>query len=510
MADKPGVVQISSEHRPIRSCVIVGGGTAGWMTAALLGRMLRNTGASITLVESPQIDTVGVGEATVPSFVDFIKILGISEPDFVRKTSATFKLGIRFTDWQTPGHQYWHPFGNIGARIDGQPFFQQWLKSHFQGSAGEYTDYAPSAAMARAGKFYIPDPDKPNNLTRMGYALHFDAARVAEYLAGYAQQQDVKRVSAHVESVHKSDDGSIESIRTENGGCLEGDFFIDCTGQRALLMQGALEVGYRDWRGYLPVNAAAVVQSENGDNLPPYTEAIAEQHGWRWRIPLQSRTGNGYVFCEEYCSHDEAVALLLKKITGAPLGDPRLLRFRTGKREKMWHRNCVAIGLSSGFLEPLESTSIYLIMRAALNLVQLLPGRDHCQATEDEYNRLMDIEYENIRDFIVMHYCTSRRDDSPFWQSWRSRLIPESLQAKLSLYKSRGQLVHNDLDLFACDSWHAVLTGMGVYPRDYSATVDASDFAKIGKLLKDVEHSLRHSVGQLLSHREYLQRFISH
>jgi tryptophan 7-halogenase len=497
------------DHTPIKSYVIVGGGTAGWMTAALLGRVLRNTRASITLVESPEIDTVGVGEATVPSFVDFLKILGISEQDFVRKTSATFKLGIRFTDWKTLNHSYWHPFGNIGARIDGQPFFQHWLKSHFRGSAREYTDYAPSAAMAQAHRFYIPDPGTPNNLTRMGYALHFDASLVAKYLADYSQEQGVKRVLGHVESVHKHGDGSIKSVDIKHGDNIGADFFFDCSGQRALLMQHALQVRYLDWREYLPVNGAAVVQSGNTDDFPPYTESIAHEHGWRWRIPLQSRTGNGYVFSDEYCSQEQAAELLLQNIQGEPLGKPRFIRFSTGKREKMWRKNCVAIGLSSGFLEPLESTSIYLIMRAALNFVQLLPNRVHCQATEDEYNRLMDIEYENIRDFIVMHYCTSQRDDSPFWQSWRHRPIPESLRTKLSLYKSQGQLVRNDLDLFASDSWHAVLTGMGIYPRDYSAAVDASEFKKVTKLLNDVEYSMNHSVSQLLSHREYLRRFVS-
>jgi tryptophan 7-halogenase len=274
-------------------------------------------------------------------------------------------------------------------------------------------------------------------------------------------------------------------------------------------MQNALQVGYLDWREYLPVNGAAVVQSANTDDFPPYTQSIAHEHGWRWRIPLQSRTGNGYVFSDEYCSQEQAAELLLRNIQGEPLGNPRLLRFCTGKRDQMWRKNCVAIGLASGFLEPLESTSIYLIMRAALNFVQLLPNRVHCPATQDEYNRLMDLEYENIRDFIVMHYCTSQRDDSPFWRSWRHRPIPESLRTKLSLYKSQGQLVRNDLDLFASDSWHAVLTGMGILPHDYSAAVDASDFNRVLKLLHDVEHSLDHSVSQLLSHLEYLHGFVA-
>jgi tryptophan halogenase len=494
------------QHQPIKSWVIVGGGTAGWMTAALLGRVLAKTGVEITLIESPDIGTVGVGEATVPSFVDFIKILGISEQDFIKETHATFKLGIKFTDWKTQQHGYWHPFGNVGVKIDGQAFFQQWLRSHFLGNPSPFTNYAASSVMAQANKFYIPDLNKPNNLTRMGYALHFDASLVAKYLSNYSQQQGVKYIPGHVEKVFQHDDGRIKSIGLKSGESVAGEFFIDCTGQHALLMQKVLKVAYINWQNYLPVSAAAVVQSENTQNFPPYTEAIAHEHGWRWRIPLQTRMGNGYVFCHDYCSDEEAINLLINNIEGKPIKDPRIIRFPTGKCEKMWHKNCAAIGLSSGFIEPLESTSIYLIMRAALNLVKLLPNSQLCEATQNEFNRLMDIEYESIRDFIVMHYCTTQRKDSPFWRSWKDRPIPESLRTKLALYKSQGRLLHNDLDLFASDSWHAVLTGMGVFPEDYDPVVDASDYQQVQTILNNIESSLQYSVKQLLSHEEYLQR----
>ena len=500
-------------HAAIQSFVIVGGGTAGWMTAALLARVLGKTGVKITLLESPEVDSVGVGEATVPSFVDFIQILGISEADFVRQTGATFKLGIKFRNWQKTAdggsHEYWHPFGNVGAKIDGQPFFQQWLRSHFNGNPHCYTDYSPSAAMGDVGKFYIPDPRKPNNLTRMGYALHFDAARVAQYLANFSKGLGVQHVLGHAENILVDSDGAISAICLKNGEQLAGAFFIDCTGARSLLLEGALGVGYCDWRHWLPVDSAVVVQSENGPELPPYTESIAHAHGWRWSIPLQERTGNGSVFCREYCSAQQAERQLLGSIPGKPLSEPRHLGFKTGKREKMWHRNCIAIGLSSGFLEPLESTSIYLIMRAALTFVGLLPRHPLCAQSCREFNRLMDLEYENIRDFIVLHYCTSRRDDSDFWRSWRNREIPSSLREKLSLYQREGRLIRNDLDLFGSDSWHAVLTGMGVFPESYCPLVDASDSRKVEQLLNNVRGSLQHSVNQLLPHREYLNRFCS-
>ncbi|WP_339616530.1 tryptophan halogenase family protein [uncultured Gilvimarinus sp.] len=496
-------------HNPVQTYVILGGGSAGWMAAALLGRILKPTGARVILVESPHVSTVGVGEATVPSFVDFIDILGIDKKDFIAKTQATFKLGIKFTGWNGPDHHYWHPFGNVGAKIDAQPFFQQWLRCWYEGNKTTFTDYAPSAAMAQGNKFYIPDPNKPNNLTRMGYALHFDAVLVAEYLADYARRYKVEHIVSHVAQVHRTADGSIKALQLEDGSQVEGECFIDCSGQRALLLGETLGVGYQDWSDYLPVNAAAVVPSEVAEDFPPYTEAIAELSGWRWRIPLQNRTGNGYVFCDRYCTEQQAKEQLLAGVKEPVLSEPRVLRFITGKRKTMWEKNCVAIGLASGFLEPLESTSIYLVMRALLNFIKLLPSRDFSEPTRREFNRLMDIEYHSLRDFLVMHYSTATRRDSDFWRSWAGRAIPNSLQLKLDLYRCQGRLVHNDLDLFAADSWYAVLSGMGVLPADYDPVVQASNQQRVAQLLIGVESSLQHSVGQLLSHRAYLQQFLS-
>jgi tryptophan halogenase len=505
---------------PIKSYVIVGGGTAGWLTAAILARvlapLLKKNEATITLIESPEVSSIGVGEATVPSFVDILNYLDISMQDFVTTTNATFKLGIKFTDWQKAGESYWHPFGNVGAKINGWEFFQHWLKAHLNGDLSKYTDFSPCAVMAQAGKFYIPDAKKPNNLSTMGYALHFDASKVANYLANYSQVKGVVRIQAHVETITKHLDGRIKSLIMKDGQKIEGDFFVDCTGQRALLIGETLDVEYEDWSHYLPVNRAVVVQSELAPTetvqsdvrktIPPYTEAFAHEHGWRWQIPLQNRIGNGYVYASDYCSEQEATDLLLKNLKGKALTEPRTIKFTTGKRKKMWHKNCVAIGLSSGFLEPLESTSIYLIMRAALNFATMLPNQSLAQETEQEYNRLMDLEYQCLRDFIVTHYCTSKRTDSKFWQDWQSRKIPPSLQTKLALYKSQGRLVRNDNELFGSNSWHAVLSGMGTFPLGYDPVVDATNVDESKQYFKNVSESLAHSVNQLLTHDEYLER----
>lgn len=495
-------------HDPVRSYVIVGGGSAGWMTAALLGRLLHKTSISITLVESPDINTIGVGEATIPSFVDFLKILDIPLPQFVQQTNATFKLGIKFTGWQAEGHSYWHPFGNVGARIDAQPFFQQWLRVALRQDTAAYTDYAPSAAMAEAHKFFIPDPAKPNNLSRMGYALHFDAARAAAFFQEYATRYKVLHVRATVDDVRQTSEGNISGLQLADGRLVEGEFFLDCTGQHALLIDKTLKIHYEDWSRYLPVNAAVVAQSELGPALPPYTEAIARQSGWQWRIPLQNRVGNGLVFCDDYCSVANAEQELVASITQPLTTDPRLIRFTTGKRRAMWAGNCVAIGLSAGFLEPLESTSLYLIMRAILSFAKLLPRRTPCSYTRAEFNRLMDAEYDHIRDFIVLHYCTSQRNDSPFWRDWKRREIPETLKNKIEMYKSQGHLSVNSTDLFAEHSWYAVLTGMGVLPVDYDPLLDASDDGEVTELLGRIKISLQHSVSQLLSHEAYLQELM--
>lgn len=500
---------MSLKHQPLKSYVIVGGGTAGWISAAVLSHVLQNTGVSITLVESPDVSTIGVGEATIPSFIDLLSFLNISKAEFIAKTNATFKLAIKFVDWSQKGLFYWHPFSKIGSKIDGKEFYQHWLKSHIHGGKFKFTEFSPAVAMAKENRFFIPDPKKPNNLSNSAYALHFDASLAAKFLAEYAQARGVKCIKSHVEQVEQHQNGNIKSLHLKNGQQIDADFFIDCTGQRSLLLKQTLKVGFVDWQHYFPVNSAAVMQTEKMSTLAPYTESTAHENGWRWRIPLQNRTGNGFVFSQDFCSDQQAIDLLTSKVTEKGITEPRVIRFATGKSKKFWHKNCLAVGLSSGFLEPLESTGIYLIMKGILSFVQMLPDNNLADVTQNEYNRLMDIEYDCIRDFIVLHYCASKRNDSPFWKMWQNTAIPESLQNKLELFKSQGRLMRNDFDLFAPDSWYAVLTGMGVQPNSYDPTVDASNFELIQNILKESDEALKRNVQQLMSHEDYISRLLA-
>ncbi len=495
-----------TNHGAIQTYVVLGGGTAGWISAAILIRSLVNTNVNIHVVESPHAPTVGVGEATIPSIMDMLQYLNIPAQDFINKTNATFKLAIKFTDWYAKGTHYWHPFGYIGNEIDGKPFYQHWLKYQQQGGALSFTDFSPAIALAKQNKFFIPDPKQPTNLSSSSYALHFDAALVAKYLQQYCETRGVKIHKAHVKDVKRDNTGNISQLVFNDDKTLSGDFFIDCSGQQGLLIGKTLRVGYENWQQYLPVDSAAVVQTENSGALPPYTESIAHAHGWRWRIPLQNRTGNGYVYCSDFCDDNAAMRLLESNVLGEKLTDTRCLKFTTGMRDKCWEKNCLAVGLSSGFLEPLESTSIYLIMRAMLNFVQSIPTKEPSPFTVSEYNRLMRHEYHCIRDFIVLHYCATTRKDTPFWQMWQNLSIPDSLQTKIALFKEYGRLYQDKSDLFSQDSWYAVLEGMGVRPKAYDPVVDASVAEKIHSALPSAAEALIDSAGKALGHEEYLKR----
>lgn len=495
-----------SDGNRIRRVVIVGGGTAGWVTAACLVRVLQRTDCEVVLIESEEIGTIGVGEATIPSFVDFIQFLGIPEDEFVRQTKATFKLGIQFRNWRFVGHEYWHQFGTVGVDIDAKPFFQHWSKARLRGDAGEFTDYSPSIAMAKAERFFIPPAGSHTSISGSVYAWHFDAGLVAKMLSNYSIDRGVRRINATVNKVEQNADGQLSQLLLADGREVTGDLFVDCTGQRAVLLGDALGVPYVDWSRFLPVDRAIAVPTENEGPLHPYTQSIAHANGWRWRIPLQHRTGNGYVYCSNTLDDSAAEEQLMQQVAGASLQDLRLIRFRTGKRHVFWKRNCVAIGLSAGFLEPLESTSIYLIMRAALNLVQMWPNTNFDRPTIDEFNRLMDIEYKCIRDFILLHYCESERDDSEFWRHFQSVSKPKSLQQNIRSFESQGRLLRNDLDLFSHDSWIAVLQGMGVQPGDYDHTVDATDDEKAVAVLRNYRTLLDQSVQHLPSHQAYIDK----
>ncbi|MGJ8681082.1 tryptophan halogenase family protein [Paraglaciecola sp.] len=494
------------DDNKIKKFVIVGGGTAGWFSAAILARALLNTGCKIELVESPNVQTIGVGEATIPSIIDTLNYLKIPLQEFIKETNATFKLGIKFTDWHTIGEHYWHQFGYVGGKIDNRPFYQHWLKYKMFGGKNKYTDFSPSVAMAKKNKFHIGDPNKPNNLTASTYAFHFDAGLVAEYLTGYSTNNGVMHTKAHVRQTNLTNKGFIESLTLDNGKVIQGDFFIDCTGQQALLIEKALKVDLENWQEFLPVDRAIAVQTENLQDYPPYTESIAHKHGWRWKIPLQNRTGNGYVYCSEYCDDETAKQVLQDNIVGEMLTEPRVIKFTTGKRDKIWFKNCLAVGLSSGFLEPLESTSISLIIKGVMDFVDSLPDKNCNQATIDEYNRLMDIEYECIRDFLVLHYCQSSRTDSNFWLMWKDRQIPDTLSKKLALFQEQGRLIENQLDLFTSDSWYAVLEGMGVFPKSYDPLIDASNFSSINDYFVKYLSDLDKSVDLLMSHESFVKR----
>ncbi|GAA6172792.1 tryptophan 7-halogenase [Colwellia sp. KU-HH00111] len=491
----------------INNIVIVGGGTAGWTTAACLARVLNQTKSKITLIDSPEVATIGVGEATIPPLVEFMRFLGVNEQEFVRKTQATFKLAIKFTDWNKVGEHYWHQFGSVGADIDGKPFYQHWYKSRLQGNQNNYTDYSPAIAMAKKNKFAIPDPRQQSILNGATYAWHFDALLVANFLTEYSVELGVDHIRGHVESIAKHDNGFIKSVFLKNGQIITGDFFIDCTGQKALLIEGAMGAKFESWQHYLPMNRSIALQTENHGELVPYTESIAHPWGWQWRIPLQHRTGNGMVFCDKYCTDEDALIALTKNISGKQLTEPRFISFATGKRKELWKGNCLALGLSSGFLEPLESTAIHLMMKGVIKFAEMLPDKYCHQATINEYNRIMDIEYLSIRDFIILHYCTTSRTDSPFWQDCQNMPIPDSLAEKLALFKNQGRLFRSEFDLFTPPSWYAILAGMNIKPDNYDRLIDISDTNQVNSIMNNGLHNLNNTISQLPSHETFIKQF---
>ena len=492
-------------NNQLENIVIVGGGTAGWMAAACLSNIFKNTRHKITLIESPNISTVGVGEATIPPIIDFIRLLGVDERDFIKQTQATFKLAIQFQDWRVVGESYWHQFGSVGTNIDGLAFYQHWLKSKLNGNNAAFTDYSPAIAMAKKNKFVMVSENEKSVLAGSKHAWHFDATLVAQYLNTYSQKNGVVHVQSHVEKVVLNESGFIASVLLDDGTAVGGDFFIDCTGFNGLLIEGALKTGYDDWSNFLPCNQAIVAQTKNMGEPAPYTRSKALEAGWQWRIPLQHRTGNGYVFCDGFTSRDNAESVFRKNVEGDLLTDPRFLKFTTGKRKKIWNKNCLALGLSSGFLEPLESTSIHLIVKAIVKFTQMLPTKQCEAALVDEYNRILNAEYECIRDFIALHYCTTARDDSEFWRYCKNMEIPEQLKIKLDLFQCQGRLYKNEFDLFTDNSWYAVLTGMGVNPSGYDPLIDLSNQAEVMQILNAGLMSLEDMVKKLPSHGMFIK-----
>ncbi|MFM9828747.1 MAG: tryptophan halogenase family protein [Sphingomonas sp.] len=489
----------------IDSVVVTGGGTAGWMVAASLARFLGSQ-TTITLVESDEIGTVGVGEATIPQLKLFNAGLGIDEDEFVRETGATFKLGIEFDGWRTPGERYLHAFGTIGRGLGLLPFHHYWLKHRALGGAVSLWDCSASAQAAGADRFARP-VERPGGLpSGLNYAFHFDAGLYAAFLRRYAERAGVRRVEGRIGDVAlRSEDGFLEAVVLEDGSRIAGDFFVDCSGFRGLLIEQALASGFDDWSRWLPCDSALAVPSARTDPLLPYTRATARDAGWQWRIPLQHRTGNGYVFCGAHVSVDEATETLLANLDGKALGDPRLLRFTTGKRTRAWVKNCVAIGLSAGFMEPLESTSIHLVQSGIARLLQLFPTRGIDASDSAEFNRQTDFEWEAVRDFLILHYHANARPGA-FWQACRDMEIPDRLTHRIALFRASGKLVREHEELFTEIGWLQVMLGQGIDPVDYHPLADQLPAADVHEFIGLAARHAANGVAAMPTHADFIRR----
>ncbi|WP_379547051.1 tryptophan halogenase family protein [Qipengyuania sp. DSG2-2] len=492
----------------IRQVVIVGGGTAGWMAAAGLARALGGAGLAITLVESEAIGTVGVGEATLPQIRDFNRIAGIDEREMMARTAATIKLGIEFCDWGRPGDRYMHPFGTYGEQIGPAPFHHYWLKERAAKNGGSkpFGEYSFPIAAAWDGRF--EPPSAGDGLLAYNYAFQFDAGLYAAYLSDVAQKAGVQRQEGRIVEVRREQTGGdIAAVVLEDGAVIEGDLFVDCSGFRALLIEQELQTGFEDWSQWLPCNRAWAVPCETSSETVPYTRATARDAGWQWRIPLQHRVGNGHVYCNRYSSDQDAVDLLMANLEGKPIADPRQLFFTTGKRHQMWNRNVVAIGLSGGFLEPLESTSIDLIQTGILNLIELFPQGACAPVDVAEYNRLMDLEYGRIRDFLLLHYVANQREGLPFWDDMRGMELPGSLAEKLEAFRSRGLTPDYSEGLFLLQSWLSVFIGQNVVPETFDPRVEAMPDAERSAHLARIHSSIQEGVKRTEEHLSFIEQY---
>ncbi|WP_095011910.1 tryptophan halogenase family protein [Tsuneonella mangrovi] len=494
-------------EEPIGRIVIVGGGTAGWMAAAALSRYFGTADRRVTLIESDAIGTVGVGEATIPPIRTFNAKLEIPEDEFLRATNGTFKLGIEFVNWGQIGDRYFHPFGFYGQEFHGIAFHQLWLSERERGGGGKIDDYAMSAVAAAERRFARPEPGIQSPLAHLQYAFHFDASLYARYLRKRAEAQGVERCEGKIVKVHRnSESGDVDSVQLENGERISGDIFLDCSGFRGLLIEEALGAGYEDWSHWLPMDSALAMPTANAGSPDPFTRSTAHSAGWQWRIPLQHRTGNGHVFCSEYMSQEEADRLLKENLGGEILSEPRLLRFKTGMRKKAWSHNVVSLGLSSGFLEPLESTSIHLIQNGIAKFISLFPDRSISPVERDEYNRIMRASYEDIRDFIILHYKATQRDDSEFWRYVRDMDIPETLKRKFDLWRLHGRIFRDQAELFATPSWVAVMIGQNIWPGGHDPIVASLNSNEVAATLRHIANAYSQTAKQLPTQEEYLRR----
>jgi tryptophan halogenase len=484
----------------VRSVVIVGGGTAGWMAASALsksfGRKLR-----IDLVESDEIGTVGVGEATIPPIRNFHLLLELGEPEFLRAVNGTCKLGIEFQNWGALGERYFHPFSAFGTDSWAAQFHHYWVRARQRGEGASLDDFSYEAALGRAGRFGQEGERKA------AYAYHFDAGLYAALLRGISERQGVHRSEGKVVDVRLDGErGFIESVVLDSGQVIAGDFFIDCSGFRGLLIEQALKTGWEDWGHWLRSDRAVALQTESVAPPAPYTRATARSCGWQWKIPLQHRVGNGLVYSSAHLSEDEATKLLLDNVEGKPLTEPRTLRFRTGRRLKQWNRNCVALGLASGFLEPLESTSIHLIQNGIIRLIKLFPSGVDYRWEIEQFNREVRAEIEHIRDFIILHYHATRRADSAYWKDCRDMQVPATLTHKLQLFASSGKIFRDDNELFSEPSWTAVMVGQGIVPATYHPFVDNLGDDELRNLMARVRAGIAQLVARQPLHGDYLGR----
>jgi tryptophan halogenase len=490
--------------REVNKVVIAGGGTAGWMAAAALSRLVGRQ-LSVCVVESEEIGTVGVGEATIPTILTINRLLQIPEPDFIKLTSGTFKLGIQFENWRKKGEQYFHSFGDTGRGSWAAGFHHFWLRACELGLAEDYGEYCPELKAAVAERFAITSEKKLN------YAYHLDATKYGQYLRKMAEASGVTRIEGKIAHVDlSSEDSFIDALLLDSGQRVEGDLFIDCTGFRALLTEGALKTGFDDWSQWLPANSAWAVQSELNEHPKPYTRAIAHDVGWQWRIPLQHRAGNGLVYCDDFMDDESARDLLLKNIPDKLLIDPRPIKFTTGQRKQYWNKNCIALGLSSGFIEPLESTSIHFIQNGIMWLLLMFPDLSIEASTVREYNAKMRSEAEHIRDFIVLHYTLNERYGDPFWDHCRNMELPESLTHRMELFEQSARVFKPQDDVFAENSWVQVMMGQGLVPKSYHNIAQAMTDSQMKEFLSSIHTSVSATVSKLPKHGDFVKTLIQH
>ncbi len=491
---------------PIKKVVIVGGGTAGWIAAAVLARTMGHS-LNIELVESDDIGTVGVGEATIPQIRLLLRVLGLDENDFLRHTNGTIKLGIQFNDWGRVGDSYMHAFGEVGRSLGMLPFYPYWLKYRAGGGSSDLWDYSLNYQAAIANRYAHLQRVGDTGMEGLVHAYHFDASLVARYLRNFTEKHNVKRTEGKIVDITlRESDGFIEALTLADGKQISADLFIDCSGFRGLLIEGALHTGYEDWTHWLPCDRAIAVPSESVEPLRPYTQSFAHSSGWQWRIPLQNRIGNGHVFCSQYISDDEAQSILMNNLDGEPLAAPRLLKFTPGRRKKFWNKNCVALGLASGFMEPLESTSIHLVQSGIDRLIKMFPDKGFSEVNTDEYNRQSTFEFERIRDFIILHYHANERTDSQFWIDRREMSVPAELSRKMDLFRDSGHIHRDTEELFTEVAWLQVMIGQHIIPNRYHPMTGQITAQQLDQFLGTFRQIAGKAVNDLPTHRDFINR----